>query len=66
MRDSHEILVSEESDKLLDNDEVVQEALRAVEQNGMCSSTRSTRSARAKGAWAATCRARAFSAICCH
>jgi ATP-dependent HslUV protease ATP-binding subunit HslU len=30
-----EILVNEESDKLLDNDQVVQEAIRAVEQNGI-------------------------------
>src|SRR5215470_10213063 len=33
--DSHEILVNEESDKLLDNDQLVQEAIRAVEQNGI-------------------------------
>src|ERR671937_304956 len=31
---SHEILVNEESDKLLDQEQVVQEALKAVEQNG--------------------------------
>ena len=35
MRDSHEILVNEESDKLLDSEQVVQEAIRAVEQNGI-------------------------------
>jgi ATP-dependent HslUV protease ATP-binding subunit HslU len=35
VRDSHEILVNEESDKLLDNEQVVQEAIRAVEQNGI-------------------------------
>ncbi|MCC6887129.1 MAG: ATP-dependent protease ATPase subunit HslU [Hyphomicrobiales bacterium] len=33
--DSHEILINEESDKLLDNEQVVQEAVRAVEQNGI-------------------------------
>src|SRR5437660_495899 len=32
---SHEILVNEESDKLLDNDQVVQEAIGAVENNGI-------------------------------
>jgi ATP-dependent HslUV protease ATP-binding subunit HslU len=33
--DSHEILVNEESDKLLDNDQVTQEAVQAVENNGI-------------------------------
>jgi ATP-dependent HslUV protease ATP-binding subunit HslU len=33
--DSHEILVAEESDKLLDQEQLVQEAMRAVEQNGI-------------------------------
>jgi ATP-dependent HslUV protease ATP-binding subunit HslU len=33
--ESHEILVGEESDKLLDNDTVVREAIDAVEQNGI-------------------------------
>ncbi len=32
---SHEILVNEESDKLLDQDQLVQEAIKAVEQNGI-------------------------------
>jgi ATP-dependent HslUV protease ATP-binding subunit HslU len=32
---SHEILVNEESDKLLDNDQLVQEAISAVENNGI-------------------------------
>src|SRR5438477_1498195 len=32
---SHEILVNEESDKLLDNDQLVQEAIGAVENNGI-------------------------------
>lgn len=35
VRDSHAILVNEESDKLLDQDQVVQEAIRAVENNGI-------------------------------
>ncbi len=33
--DSHDILVNEESDKLLDNEQLVQESIRAVEQNGI-------------------------------
>src|SRR5438067_3191958 len=32
---SHEILVNEESDKLLDNDQLTQEAIHAVENNGI-------------------------------
>ena len=35
MVDSHEILVNEEADKLLDNDQLVQEAIDAVENNGI-------------------------------
>jgi ATP-dependent HslUV protease ATP-binding subunit HslU len=33
--ESHDILVAEESDKLLDQDQLVQEAIRSVEQNGI-------------------------------
>jgi ATP-dependent HslUV protease ATP-binding subunit HslU len=33
--ESHDILITEESDKLLDSDALVQEAIRAVEQNGI-------------------------------
>jgi len=33
--ESHDLLIAEESDKLLDNDQVVQEAIKAVEQNGI-------------------------------
>src|SRR5436190_3913533 len=35
VEDSHELLVNEESDKLLDNDQLVQEAISAVENNGI-------------------------------
>jgi ATP-dependent HslUV protease ATP-binding subunit HslU len=35
VEESHEILLNEESDKLLDSDQLVQEAIRAVEQNGI-------------------------------
>jgi ATP-dependent HslUV protease ATP-binding subunit HslU len=35
VEESHEVLLNEESDKLLDSDQVVQEAIRAVEQNGI-------------------------------
>ena len=33
--DSHEVLMAEESDRLLDDDQVVQEAIAAVENNGI-------------------------------
>jgi ATP-dependent HslUV protease ATP-binding subunit HslU len=35
VKDSYEVLVNEESDKLLDQDQLVQEAIRAVENNGI-------------------------------
>ena len=35
VKDSHELLIGEESDKLLDQDQITQEALRAVENNGI-------------------------------
>ena len=35
VRESHDILINEESDKLLDNEQLVQESIRAVEQNGI-------------------------------
>ncbi len=35
VEESHEVLVAEESDKLLDQDALVQEAIKAVEQNGI-------------------------------
>jgi len=35
VKDSHDILVNEESDKLLDNEQLIQEAIRVVEQNGI-------------------------------
>ena len=35
VKESHDLLVNEESDKLLDQDQLVQEAIRAVENNGI-------------------------------
>jgi ATP-dependent HslUV protease ATP-binding subunit HslU len=35
VRDSYEILINEESDKLLDNDQLTQEAIKVVENNGI-------------------------------
>jgi ATP-dependent HslUV protease ATP-binding subunit HslU len=35
VRESHEILMNEESDKLLDQEQLVQEAIKAVENNGI-------------------------------
>ncbi len=35
VKESHELLVNEESDKLLDQDQLVQESIKAVESNGI-------------------------------
>ncbi len=35
VQDSHDILINEESDKLLDTDQLTQEAIKAVENNGI-------------------------------
>ena len=35
VHDSHSLLVNEESDKLLDNEQLIQESIHAVEQNGI-------------------------------
>jgi ATP-dependent HslUV protease ATP-binding subunit HslU len=35
VRESYEVLIDDESDKLLDNDQVVQEAIKSVENNGI-------------------------------
>jgi ATP-dependent HslUV protease ATP-binding subunit HslU len=35
VQDSHDILINEESDRLLDQEQLVQEAIRAVENNGI-------------------------------
>ncbi|HET9715904.1 MAG TPA: ATP-dependent protease ATPase subunit HslU [Pseudolabrys sp.] len=35
VEESHDILVNEESDKLLDNEQLVQDAIRSTEQNGI-------------------------------
>jgi ATP-dependent HslUV protease ATP-binding subunit HslU len=35
VRESHDILINEESDKLLDQEQLVQEAIKAVESNGI-------------------------------
>ncbi len=35
VRDSYDILINEESDKLLDNDQLTQEAIKVVENNGI-------------------------------
>ena len=35
VKESHEILINEEADKLLDQDQIVQESIKAVESNGI-------------------------------
>ncbi len=66
VRASYEILIDEESDKLLDPERVKREAIDAVEQNGIVFSTRSTRSRPAATCAAVTSAAKACSAICCR
>ena len=51
VRDSYDILIGGRVDKLIDNDQIVQEAIRRRSRTtASCSSTRSTRSARAPSA----------------
>ena len=63
---SYDVLIAEESDKLLDQEQVTRDALQATEQNGIVFRTRSTRSAPARAAWAPTSAARACSATSCR
>jgi ATP-dependent HslUV protease ATP-binding subunit HslU len=35
VKDSYEVLITEESDKLIDNEQIIQEAIRAVENDGI-------------------------------
>jgi ATP-dependent HslUV protease ATP-binding subunit HslU len=35
VKDSHDVLIAEESDKLIDNDQITAEAIKAVENNGI-------------------------------
>ena len=67
MQESHDILINEESDKLLDNDQLVQESIKAVENNGIVFLDEIDKIAGARGPHAApTCRAKACSATCCR
>ena len=66
VHESHDILVNEESDKLLDTEQLTQEAIRAVEQNGIVFLDEIDKIAGREGRMAPTCRARACSAICCR
>ena len=43
VKESHDILIDEESDKLLDSDQVVQESITRSSRTASCSSTKSTR-----------------------
>ena len=66
VQESHNILVNEESDKLLDDEQLVQESIKAVEQNGIVFLDEIDKIAGREGRVAPTCRARACSAICCR
>ena len=67
MKDSHELLVNEESDKLLDNEQLTQESIKAVENNGIVFLDEIDKIAGAKAATAAAMsRAKACSATCCR
>ena len=67
VKDAYEPLVSEESDKLLDQEQLVQESLKAVEQNGIVFLDELDKIAGARGPQSApTCHARACSAISCR
>ena len=66
VEESHELLINEESDKLLDNDQLVQESIKAVEQNGIVFLDEIDKIAGRDGRMAPTCRARACSATCCR
>ena len=61
-----DILVNEESDKLLDNDSSRRNRSRRSSRTASSSSTRSTRSPAREGRRAPTSRARACSATCCR
>jgi ATP-dependent HslUV protease ATP-binding subunit HslU len=62
---AYEPLVDEESDKLLDQDAIVQEAIRQVENNGIVFLDEIDKIAAARTAPGRTCPARACSATCC-
>ena len=67
VREAYEPLINEESDKLLDQDAIVQEAIRQVEDNGIVFLDEIDKiCAAARAASAPTCRAKACSAISCR
>ena len=66
VRDSYALLVNEESDKLLDNDQIVQEAVKAVENNGIVFLDEIDKIAPAPSASAPMSAAKAYSATCCR
>ena len=65
-RESHEILVAEESDKLLDQEQLVQEAIHSVENNGIVFLDEIDKIAARDGRVGGDVRARACSATCCR
>ena len=66
VKDSYELLLDEEADKLLDQEQVVQEAIRAVENDGIVFLDEIDKIARASDMLGGDVRARACSATCCR
>ena len=66
VRDAHAPLVAAEAEKLLDQDQVVREAIHEVESNGIVFIDEIDKICARDGAAAPTFRARACSATCCR
>ncbi len=67
MKDAIAPLIAEESDKLIDQEESVREAIHDVENNGIVFIDEIDKICAREGrGGGATCRARACSAICCR
>ena len=64
VKDAHAPLIVEESDKMIDQDQIVQEAIREVENNGIVFLDEIDKICAREGVAAAMSRARACNAIC--
>ncbi len=66
MKDAHPLLVTEEADKLIDQDATTQEAIYAVENNGIVFLDEIDKIAGREGRSGADVSREACSAICCR